>query len=167
MVKMKYYVCCKWCMRDCVIVPALKQRMPVANDRYFVVAATIIAACSAMVDGMRLVAQPLLAIIMTDPFLASTLVALRPRFFGRRCSTLIALCPLPRGCIFFYCCILCTLIGSHGGHDHNHRDCHRRHRCIIDNTIDYRHVVCDPGASVSRSPTCVPRASYGSPLPGV
>ncbi len=64
-----------------VIVANLRQRMPIANDRFFDVAATIIAARSAMVDGMRLVAQPLLTIIVTNPFLASTLVALRPRFF--------------------------------------------------------------------------------------
>jgi hypothetical protein len=34
-----------------------------------------------MVNGVRLVAQPSLAIVATDPFLALTLVASRPRFF--------------------------------------------------------------------------------------
>jgi hypothetical protein len=63
-----------------------------ARDRFFVVvAATIIAARPAMVDGVRLVAQPLLAIVATNPFLASTLVVSRPRFFWRRCLTLVAL----------------------------------------------------------------------------
>ena len=46
-----------------------------------VVAATIIAARPAMVDGVRLVAQPSLAIVATNPFLALTLIALHPRFF--------------------------------------------------------------------------------------
>jgi hypothetical protein len=65
-----------------IVVIILVLALSLARDRFLiVVAATINAACPAMVDGVRLVAQPSLAIVTTDPFLASTLVASRPRFF--------------------------------------------------------------------------------------
>ncbi len=65
-----------------IVVIALVLALSLARDRFlFVVAATIIAACPAIVDGVRLVAQLLLAIVATNPFLALTLIALHPRFF--------------------------------------------------------------------------------------
>jgi hypothetical protein len=65
-----------------IVVIVLVLALSLAHGHFLiVVAATIIAARPAMVDGVRLVAQPLLAIVATNPFLASTLVVSRPRFF--------------------------------------------------------------------------------------
>jgi hypothetical protein len=122
------------CLGEIVVI-VLVLALSLARDRFLiVVAATIIAACPAMVDGMRLVAQPLLAIVATDPFLASTLVASRPRFFRRRRSTLVALAAHSAlatshavALFFCCCCVLRIRNGGHGGHDCDRRD--HRHRC--------------------------------------
>jgi hypothetical protein len=65
-----------------IVVIVLVLALSLARDRFLiVVAATIIAACPAMVDDMCLIVQTSHAIVTTDPFLASTLVVSGPRFF--------------------------------------------------------------------------------------
>jgi hypothetical protein len=64
-----------------------------ARDRIFIiVAALIIAARPAIVDGVRFVAQPSFAIVAAAFFIALTLVALCPRF-----SDVVAWRPSPLG----------------------------------------------------------------------
>ncbi len=65
-----------------IVMIVLVLALSLTHNRFLiVVAATIIAARPAMVDGMHLIAQPSLAIVATNPFLALTLVPLPPQFF--------------------------------------------------------------------------------------
>jgi hypothetical protein len=141
-----------------IVVIVLVLALSLACDRFLiVVAATIIAARPAMVDGVRLVAQPSLAIVATDPFLASTLVASRPRFFRRRRSTLVALAAhsalaTSHAVAFFYCCVLRIRNGGHGGHDRDRRDHCRRCRRVDVVVVALRWSLLRPVAAIVALP---------------
>jgi len=69
-------------------------RRPCARS-FIIVAAFVIAVRPAMVDGVRLAAQPSLTVVATARFLVSTLAASRTRFFRRCRSKIDALAATP------------------------------------------------------------------------
>ncbi len=65
------------------------------SHRHGKIVVIVVAACPLIIDGVCLVAWAPLAVVATTLFVASTLVALRPRFLQRRCLTIVALAALP------------------------------------------------------------------------
>jgi hypothetical protein len=65
--------------------------------------------------------------------------------------------------LFFYCCVRVPLVrvSVHRGHDRDRRDHRHRRCCIVEDTINYRHVARNPGACVLCSPTCAPCTPCG------
>jgi hypothetical protein len=65
-----------------------------------------------LLSSLLVVAQPLLAIVTTDLFLASTLVASRPRFFRRCRSTLVALAVAFFLIVAFYTSVMAATVAT-------------------------------------------------------
>jgi hypothetical protein len=74
-------------------------------------------------------------VALTD-FLTSLLDALRSCGASR-------VCPSPRGRLFSDFHFLCIQIGGHGGHDHDRRDRHRLHHCIVNDVVTVLVASCD------------------------